>query len=569
MFTRKWQLYEREGSVVQEVFPGTYFMYTNSGGHSFGYEDLRAIDRRWIEVPPEGLTIDVTVSTAEKEFDLALVRGLLKDLDNNWRQPGDPFREFVAEASAWVNELEAGGLTWMEQIKLRRFAVALSGYANMTEYAQQEIESAVQNVEDIIEDFQAIITQVFDLEDSTAFGWDDALGIILEVAYDILTKGEFTLNRIAIEEGLEALIEYASGALLEDLKDLVCDELADKDYNGLLCTMVNVAADLPKATEDGDWSVILEPLQELAFNIALDQVRDLVADNFVDLLFADLDLSDPLQNDLQGFVKDILTAVTSSEGFENFDQTLANFVSDVVQHAGEEYYAENREDVVAAVNDLFEEIKLAADEQLAGMEGSGFIRDFLIGMAQDMALAALPEVKDNGSIDTKLNADILAKVLIKHTLHHLFLKNYFIDDVTDGLNQALELARNYVLEGEGRRDWTVAMSRDFYDYRKEVNDLQDVAWDALQTQDDINDWASALDALAGILRPLGVALDFMATFYPPLEDTANSVDNFITVLDGVQVISTSIEFALRVDSLDTFGDRAEGLYLFAFGEHEE
>ena len=569
MFRYKWQLYNRDGPVVEDIFPGTYFMYTDSGGHSFGYEDLRAIDRRWIEVPPDGLTIDITVPTAEKKFDLALARGLVTDLGTNWRQPGDPFREFAAEANAWIDSLEAVGLTWQEQIKLRRFTVALSGYANMTEYAQMEIEGAVKNVEDIIEDFQAIITHVFDLEESTSFGWDDALGIILEAAYDILTQGEFTLNKIAIEEGLEALIKYAGGALLEDLKDLVCDELADNDYNGLLCTLVNVAADLPKATEDGDWSIILEPLKELAFNIALDEVRDLVADNFVDLVFADLDLSDPLQNDLKGFVKDVLEAITSSEGFENFDETLSSFVSSVVQHAGEQYYAENRTDIVAAVNDLFEDIKSAADEQLVGMEGAGFVRDFLIGMAQDMALAALPEVKDDGSIDTKLNPDILAKVLIKHTLHHLFLKNYFIDDVNDGLNQALLMARNYVPAGEDRSDWTRAMSRDFFDYREAVDDLQNVAWDALEAQDDINDWASALDALVAILKPLAVALDFMATFYPPLEETANEVDNFVAVLDGVQVISTAIEFALRVDSLDTFGDRSEDLYLFAFGEHEE
>ncbi len=569
MYRYTTQLYSRDGPVVVDVAEGTYHLLTvDNGSSEYDYQSLRAIDRRLIEVPPEGATIAVQVDTADREMELLKARGLLKDLKYNWRQPGDPFREFVADAEAWLDEIDRDGIDFVDMVRVKRFYVALSGYANLVEYAQLETDKSVQNVEDIIDDMYNIIAEVEALHETTEFDWDEALGILLEIVYDVLTGAEFTVYKEAVETGLEELLEYAGDELLEDLKDLVCDELADEDYKDLICTLVAVAADLPKAAEE-DWSIIVEPLQELALDVALDQARSLVAGSFVDAVFSELELSDPLERSMEGLVKDILEAMMSEEGFDNFDEALGEFGAGVVQQVGEQSYAENREQVVAAVDSVFEQLKDEADKLLAGQPGSGFVRDFLLGMGQDMALVALPGVNDNGSIDYKPDVDALATVLIRHTLYHVFLKGYFVDEVTDGLYETLDLARDYVPEEGDFRDWEQSMFQDMFDYRSIVEDLQDTAWDALETQEDIQDWASALEALVAILEPIAAALDFLGAIYPPLQDTAEAVDGFISVLDGIQIVSTAVELALRVDSLDTFGNVAEELTLTAFGEHEE
>jgi len=566
----KTQLYSRDSPVIEEVFPGTYHLLTLDGGsQSFDYQSIRAVDRRTFEVPTESTTINVTVPMAEREMFLTMARGILKDLRDNWRQPGGPFREFVSEAEAWLDELDREGIDYANMVRLMRFTVALSGYANIMEYSQQEIEKSVQNVEDIIDDIASIIAEVEAIQETTEFDWESGLGILLEIAYDIVTKGEFTIKKIAVEEGLEALLKYAGGELLEELKVLVCSELADKDYQDLLCTLVDVASKLPTAAEDGDWSVILEPLQKLAFNIALDQVRGLITDNFVEIIFSDLDLSNQLQNDLKGFVKDILTAMTSESGFDNFDGVIESFIENVIQHAGEQFFADNRDDVIAAIKGIFESLHDAVDAELGNTAAASFVSGFLLGMAEDMALSALPRVNENGSINYKPNGDALVSVLIKHTLYHLFLKDFFVDEAIAGLHLALENAMTFDPAGDGSYDWGRELNRDFHDYRSIMSDLQDTAWNALETQDAINSWATALQGLVGILEPLGVALDFMGAIYPPMKDTAERVHAFIAVLDGIQIVSTAIEFGLRVDSLDTFGDIADELSLTAFGLHEE
>lgn len=563
-------LYFEDGSYTGELIAGTYLFVTEDrGAESFDYQSLRVIDRRMINIPVEGLEMDITVPMAEREMWLAMARGLLRDFEENWRQPGDPFVAFVAEAEAWLDEMDRDGIGFLEMVRLRRFVVGLSGYANIVEYAQQEIEKSVENVEQIVDDIADIIAEVEALHETTKFGWEDALGILLEIAYDVVTKGEFTAKKIAIEEGLDALIEYASTELIDDLKDLVCDELADKDYHGLLCTLVDVASKLPSAAEDGDWSVILEPLRKLAFNIALDQVRTLIADNFVDAIFSDLDLSNPLERDLKGFVKDILTAMTSEAGFDNFDRVLEKFVENILQHAGEQFYADNREGFVAAIEGIFDRLRGAVDEELGQTEAASFVSGFLLGMAEDLALAALPTVKDNGDVRHKPNGHALASVLIKHTLYHLFLKDYFVDDATAGLHMALTNAREFNPAEEDYYRWEKAMHRDFSDYRSMMRDLQETAWNALESQEDINNWATSLEALGAILKPLAVALDFMGAIYPPMKDTAERVHTFNAVLDGIQIVSTAIEFGLRVDSLDTFGNIADDLSLTAFGLHED
>lgn len=557
----------KNGTYHGEIVPGTYRMNTeNRSQRIFTYNSLRVIDRRRVTVPGEGLSMDLTVPMAEGEMFFTLARGLLKDLDENWRGPGDPFREFAAEAETWLDELEEEGLDFAAAVKLKRFTVALSGYTNMSEFAQIEMEKASGNVQEIVEGIAEVVAKVADMKESTEFDWLHALGIIMEIGYDIVTEGEFTAQKTILEEGLDQLIEYARGKMIEDLKGLVCKELQGEAHSSLMCSLVNVAVDLPKAVEKEDWSAVVEPLQKLAFDIALDQAMSLVARDFVDTVFDGVELTDPLEADLKSFVKRMLTAVVRDRGFDNFDKTVERFVQDVVRHAGETHYAQNRGKYAAAVKGVFRAVKDEADDVLAGMEGAGFVRDFFIGMAEDMALAALPRVKNSGSIDYKVDGDAVVRVLIDHTLYHVFLKNYFIDNANKSLRQVLHQARVFApVEKENYNKWEYAMLHDgFMYYRRSVGKLQKVAWDALRTQEDIDNWARGLGELVTILKPIGAALEFMSKLYPPLLDTAEEVQDFVTVLDAFQIIPRSIELALRIDSLETFGNRVEELFFLAF-----
>ncbi len=56
---------------------------------------------------------------------------------------------------------------------------------------------------------------------------------------------------------------------------------------------------------------------------------------------------------------------------------------------------------------------------------------------------------------------------------------------------------------------------DFYEYRGIVDSVQDEAWEALEVQEAIENWAEGLEGLVRILDFLADALDTLAAFYPP------------------------------------------------------
>ena len=142
------------------------------------------------------------------------------------------------------------------------------------------------------------------------------------------------------------------------------------------------------------------------------------------------------------------------------------------------------------------------------------------------------------------------------------------DDPRLGSGLASLEARGYEISGQHVNTWQKDMDDDWRTYRRSIKELQRNAWSALAAQDAVKEWANALEGLISILEPLSVSLDFIADLYPPLKDTVEEVKNFVTVLDGVRIIPTSVELAMRLDSLETFGNRAEALYLQAFGLDE-
>ena len=191
------------------------------------------------------------------------------------------------------------------------------------------------------------------------------------------------------------------------------------------------------------------------------------------------------------------------------------------------------------------------------------IREFLVGMARELTLCAIPALQGE-SVSYNLDTDAVVNILIKYGVYYVILKDFFIDEISSGLEQALDEAQNHVPAGDERYDWNASMSSDFWNYRNLLRDVQDTAWDALKAQEAISDWARQMQELCELLDAISEPLDFFANFWPELKDTADDVHAFIAILDGFQILPNSISFGLKVECLDTFGNLAETMYQAAF-----
>lgn len=556
------QLGPQNGQIVVEDVPvGTYFLVVqDDGNYSYEYESLRAIARRWIDVPADGLTMYLDVATADREAELAKARGLLKDI-GDWGVVGAPFQDFAAEAEAWLDALEADGLTWEEMVAVKRFYVALSGYANISEYAQRQTEGAIADFHRIVEDIRNIIESVEDIQESTDQSWGEALAEgLLDFLYGILTGGEVPVLKEAVETGLEELLVYAGGELLDELKQAVIEQIPLGPYDDLIEAFFLNLTD----TEWDNWEPVIAAAEELFINQAVETVVSTVAEDTLDVLFDGLDLESSLEQAIASFVEDVMLALFEGEGFDGVDVALEQFaqnLGDYVLQNGEDH----RDEVVAAANTIFDELENQLD--------TGLLRDFVLSLLREFTLAAIPRVQDNAPLPPTLVYDIdddaVVAAIVEHCLYQVVLKHYYAEEAEAGMYQALYRAMAYRIPTTDRGDLRLQMSGDFFDYRKIVEPLQNTAWNALSEQEAIESWAQVLEGLVTILEPLSDALDTIADLYPTLEDTADAVDGFIAVLDGIQVLTRAVEFGLKIDCLDTFGNRAQPLYLAIFPDPVE
>ncbi|MEM3406025.1 MAG: vWA domain-containing protein [Nitrososphaerota archaeon] len=423
----------KNGLIFIDRMPiGNYYLITRTHGNPvYSYETLRYEERRRIEIPAEGLNFTLRVKTGEREMELAKARGLLKDLDE-YSLPDNPFKDFVAEAEKWLNELEADGITWQEMVAIKRFYVALSGYANFNEYAQRELENAIKDFMEIIKDIYKIIRALKGFAIAREMSFKEILAAaVLELAYDILTGGRFTAAKEAVEKALVALVTYIRTKLISDLVKFILEQIPDMPYKSPIIQMISDCIELAR-------------LHEIAKSENMSQVEE----------------------------------------EEMFEKKLVNEIMP--------YYE---------------------------------------------------------------------KVFIESVF-----KVYYIDRAKTGLYAALESAKSYVPQGENYDDWEEGMFWDFYEYREIVDSIQDTAWNALKTQEDIENWANMLKELADILDLLAQSLDTLGGFYPPFEDEAKAVHKIVIVLDGIQIIPRAIEFGLEVDCIYTLGDKAEVLSYAAFGK---
>ena len=347
--------------------------------------------------------------------------------------------------------------------------------------------------------------------------------------------------------------------MLSHLIEKVIEQIPSGPYKPLITAMVSILMD---AGFD-DWEEVMDIASDLLIAEALDEVRDVVSENILDEVFDQLDIDTSIGNALKEPIKEVAASLISN-GFDGFENKLEQFA----QTTGKYVLEEGREKIVDAVKDIL--------DRIAELFPAGDLRDFLIGVAGDLMLAAIPEREErlgpvigDGEIEHeatgwKLNYqidnDLIIESFVRHGLYHVVLKKYYVEKARNGMYALLGHAKNFIPEEEYPYQWEFALETDFTEYRRQVEPLQDVAWNALGTQEDIEDWAEILEVLVVILDGLSDALDAFSTFYPPFRDEAQAVHGLIAILDGLQVIPRAIEFGLMLDALDTFGEEAKSLY---------
>ncbi|MBO3808169.1 MAG: hypothetical protein FGF50_01025 [Candidatus Brockarchaeota archaeon] len=248
----KSQVKPKNGLIDIDRMPiGNYYLITHAHGNPvYSYETLRYEERRRIEVPAEGLNLTLRVKTGEREMELAKARGLLKDL-GECDLPESPFKDFAAKAERWLDEVEAGGVTWREMVALKRFYVAISGYANFNEYAKREAESAIEDFYEIVQDVHKIVEQLRAFKNATKVSFKEKLAAaVLELAYDILTSGRFTAAKEGVEKGLNLLEAYIEEELTPELVNMVLKQIPDGPYKPLITVMLNEYIGRPELSKE-------------------------------------------------------------------------------------------------------------------------------------------------------------------------------------------------------------------------------------------------------------------------------------------------------------------------------
>ncbi len=560
----KSQLSPKDGTIEVTYLPldSTYEVFIRDGGNwSYTYHSIRAVHRETIKATQDGMSFDMQVETADKSAAFCKARGLLKDIAD-WQGIGDPFQDMVDDSRVWLDTLESDGVSWRDIEKVKRFYMALSGYANIIYYSQRQAEGAISDFSAIVQNFRDIVDQVEKIQETTTEEWlRELASILIEVVDVLITHGEFTAQKELLDAALDKLFVYLIEKLTTDLRKKIIEQFPAGDYTELLVTIVNYLIDAAFGGESSepDWDGVYEALKAITLDKALETVKQEATDYLID---AALDralrvnfFDDQVTGTVKRLVRDIIDALMSDDmeqGFETSFESFGEGMKDSVLSYG-------NETITNAIDTVFDTV----DDELAKEGVPLDVREFLVGMARDLTRLAVPAIKGE-DVSYHLDTDAVVDILIKYGVYYVILKDFFIDEISSGLDRALYEAQNFVPTGEDRYDWSKSMESDFRNYRKLVDGVQGEAWDSLRVQEAISEWAEQMQELCELLEEISAPLDFFANFWPDLKDTADDVHAFIAVLDGFQILPNSISFGLKVDCLDTFGNKAEPLYKAAF-----
>ena len=555
------------GQVNVSIPPGTYNLnLVDSSYSTYTYQSLRAILRDTITVDEDGAVFDVTVPMSDQEAELNRTRGLLKDIAD-WRLPGDPFQDMAEEANAWLDDMLSDGLSCEEMTAIKRFQVALAGFANVIEYSQLEAQNAIQDFDTIVQNFRDIVAEVDKIGNDTDEDWaaEIASGAI-EILMVLMGEVQFTMEKEALEAAIDKLIDYAADEITQELRTKIIERLPLGEYTPLLENIVNtlIDADFGGDAFPPEWDAVISAVRTIYLDDAIAQVQSRisssVAEGIVGATLENLPFTDSLAEEakteictlIDTILKALISGDISGDTFSTALEAFASNLADDVVSTGPTIIA-------AAVNSAFNAVGDAMNN--AGMDAD--VSGLLVGMARDLTLQAIPQ--NNGGVPQfHVDTDAVVSVLIKYGVYYVILKDYCIDDIKAGLDQLLADAKNYVPVGEDRWDWVPAMGSDFDDYADRVEDLQTTAWDALRTQNAISEWAAQMQQLCNLLDAVSKPLDAVAAVYPDLQDTAENVHSFIAVLDGMQILANATSFGLKVDALDTFGNEAQPMHQTLF-----
>lgn len=569
--------------VIADMVPGNYLLkFGEYFGRSYSDRTLRRKSEIPLRMTGQDAVLDARVHTGDHEYEVYKLLGLLQDLDD-WRVSGDPYRKFVSGVHAWLYEYAPGdpdrgilldGLNYNEMIAIKRLAVALGGYANLTEYAQYECQRATEDFVQIIKDIRAVIKEIQNLERSTQRRWYEELAArMLEAIYAVITRGEFTKLQKTLEWGLKELAKYAGSQAVDEIREWVKGQMPGTEEAAVLVmTIVDALAKLEFVDdpEDPNDPGVLQTKSYPDFNAMITAMKGIgliagiklagypLTDYILDEVFDEIDLDQPLECGLKTLVRELLMQVAVDWDFDNLDQAMENWA----RSAGECLYNHERPEIIEGVRELFDQL----DQKLRERGFNADLRDFAVGILRDLALEAVPTMK-NHQLNFQLNTNKIVEILVRHGLYSLVLKDLFVDEVQCALDQSLQEAKRYAREGDpgaDRDEWELNMFHSFRDYRTLVEGLQADAWEALSVQEAVNDWASGLQVLAYWLEVISHPLDIIVVIYPPLEDAARAVHGFIAVLDAVQVVAKAIEFGLKIECLQTFGKTAKSMYAAAF-----
>ncbi len=562
--------------VFKDIVPQHYELLVTDGSPlPHGFANLRAIARLNFEVPADGTHLQLTVRTAERAADEAVLRGLLHDL-NNWRLSGAPYRNIINDIHDWLyggDGTDAGmlcnGMNWREQAALRHVNLVLGGYANLNEYSQLEAQRAVEDFQSIVSEIGLLADEIESLQQSTSKSWGEALASAgFRAALDLATAGQAEVLISTVEALLSKLIDYLTDAFFDELVDLLQEkiiEAAGIDPEHPVCVMVDAGVALYKrwdssgSGQNGNLEVIWEIAQKLSVNLFLDALRDTVAETTLQETFDALRPQNATEKDVKRPVRELVKILWSGTQLRDFDERLQGWAT----ATGGMLSSHTREDIVTATGNIFD--RWGSELEQRGVAEN--FNDFVLGFFRDMAVMTVPKLA-NGTVVSSLARDDAITILLKHAVYNVFLRDRFVDGFQAALADTLARAKVIAAtpaadfdrwEWRGRTYHTL-----FRNFRSAIGSAQDTAWDALEKQRDIHLWAEGLSGLQAILRPLGDALDVAAVVYYPLQDAADAVHAFYATLDGIQIVVTAVEFGLKLRGLEDFGSLSRTVYLQAF-----
>ncbi len=506
-----------------------------------GYAYLYLQGIREVEVGPgEILAVDWQLSSGDRAADIHRARGLAADL-RGWGLGRRPFAAVADRIDAWLDQLEAGPMTWDDQERLRRFTVALGGYLNAMGYAESQSRAIERNLIEILQRLRHI------LEIVTGTAEESRLVAGLSVAeaiarLDAVSAGEAS----GLESLAEVLREYAEEELIPELVDEIGGMLAKKfgnpqvrDYADLFLRIV-ILRDLDSA------EALADALQALTLDQVLDTALGLAPALFEQFWDGILDeLPDPAREALV-IVRDLVERL-AGEGLEG----LAGAVEDAAEGLRDTYLS--REAALARTEDAFSAIQAALP--------AGPVRDALAPLVEELLRAAFRD--EAFDFDTDAAIGMLASLFVREVI----LEPGFSAPAAGQIGALLDAATAYRPDPAlGRHERVEAMEAAFAYLRtaywaadgpgpaapswKGIGGISGEAWGvlgALEPLDDISQALSVVQEIAGYTM-YGLAYGLCGKLYPSCTLSDNLRD-LTLVLDAVGLFTRTMEMGLRIDDL--------------------